>query len=44
MITGYDHVQVAIPADTEPAARAFYGDLLGMTELAILLQMCGSNR
>ena len=34
MITGYDHVQVAIPADTEPAARAFYGDLLGMTELA----------
>ncbi|HEU5270492.1 MAG TPA: VOC family protein [Jatrophihabitans sp.] len=34
MITGLDHVQVAIPAGTEQAARAFYGDLLGMTELA----------
>jgi len=33
MITGYDHVQVAIPASAEPAARAFYGDLLGMTEV-----------
>jgi catechol 2,3-dioxygenase-like lactoylglutathione lyase family enzyme len=33
MITGYDHVQVAMPAATEPVARAFYGELLGMTEL-----------
>ena len=33
MIIGYDHVQVAIPADGEPAARAFYGALLGMDEL-----------
>ncbi len=32
MITGYDHVQVAIPTGGEPAARAFYGDLLGMRE------------
>ena len=32
MITGYDHVQVAIPARQEPAARAFYGGLLGMAE------------
>ena len=33
MITGLDHVQVAIPAGGEPAAREFYGGLLGMTEL-----------
>jgi catechol 2,3-dioxygenase-like lactoylglutathione lyase family enzyme len=33
-ITGYDHVQVALPAGGEAAARAFYGGLLGMTELA----------
>ena len=32
VITGYDHVQVAIPAGGEDAARAFYGGLLGMTE------------
>ena len=34
MIRGYDHVQVAIPAAAEPAARAFYGVLLGMAEVA----------
>ena len=34
MITGYDHVQVALPAAGEDVARAFYGSLLGMTELA----------
>lgn len=34
MITGYDHVQVAIPTGGEPAARAFYGGLLGLVELA----------
>lgn len=33
MIIGLDHVQVAIPRGGEPAARTFYGDLLGMTEL-----------
>jgi catechol 2,3-dioxygenase-like lactoylglutathione lyase family enzyme len=33
MITGYDHVQVAIPAGGETAARMFYAGLLGMTEL-----------
>ena len=33
MITGYDHVQVAIPAGAEDAARAFYAGLLGMTEV-----------
>jgi catechol 2,3-dioxygenase-like lactoylglutathione lyase family enzyme len=34
VIVGYDHVQVAIPAGGEAAARAFYGGLLGMTEVA----------
>ena len=33
MITGLDHVQIAMPAGREDAARAFYGGLLGMTEL-----------
>ena len=33
MIVGYDHVQVAIPAGAEPAARAFYGGLLGLPEI-----------
>ena len=32
MITGIDHVQVAIPGGSEDAARAFYAGLLGMTE------------
>ncbi|MCC7019809.1 MAG: VOC family protein [Ardenticatenales bacterium] len=34
MITGLDHVQLAIPAGGEDAARAFYGGLLGMREVA----------
>lgn len=33
MITGYDHVQLAIPAGGEAEARAFYAGLLGMSEL-----------
>ena len=33
MILGYDHVQVAIPAQSEAEARAFYGGLLGMVEV-----------
>ena len=33
MITGFDHVQLAIPAGGEAVARAFYGAVLGMTEL-----------
>jgi catechol 2,3-dioxygenase-like lactoylglutathione lyase family enzyme len=32
-ITGIDHVQVAAPAGCEVEARAFYGALLGLTEL-----------
>jgi catechol 2,3-dioxygenase-like lactoylglutathione lyase family enzyme len=28
-----DHVQIAAPRDCEPAARRFYGELLGLAEL-----------
>jgi catechol 2,3-dioxygenase-like lactoylglutathione lyase family enzyme len=34
LIVGLDHVQVAAPRDSEEAARRFYGDLLGLPELA----------
>jgi catechol 2,3-dioxygenase-like lactoylglutathione lyase family enzyme len=33
MITGFDHVQVAMERGREEAARAFYGRLLGMSEV-----------
>ena len=33
MISGLDHVQVSAPPGCEPAARAFFGELLGMPEL-----------
>jgi ribosomal protein S18 acetylase RimI-like enzyme len=33
MIVGVDHVQVAVPPGSEDAARAFYGELLGLPEL-----------
>src|SRR5215470_16363758 len=32
-VTGIDHVQVAAPPGCEEAARAFYGELLGLDEL-----------
>ncbi|MFF2922000.1 glyoxalase [Streptomyces celluloflavus] len=32
MITGLDHIQLAAPPGTEDALRAYYVDLLGMTE------------
>ena len=32
-ILAIDHVQVVGPADCEPEARAFYGELLGLEEL-----------
>jgi catechol 2,3-dioxygenase-like lactoylglutathione lyase family enzyme len=32
MISGFDHVQLAIPPDGEEAARAFYGGVLGLKE------------
>ena len=33
MIDGVHHVQVSCPAGSEDLLRAFYGDVLGMTEL-----------
>ena len=33
-VTGLHHVQVAAPPGCEPAARAFYGELLQLTEIA----------
>ena len=33
MICGLDHVQLAAPRGCEPAARRFYGGLLGLAEL-----------
>ena len=33
MISGLDHVQVAAPPGCESEARAFYGALLGLTEV-----------
>jgi catechol 2,3-dioxygenase-like lactoylglutathione lyase family enzyme len=32
-VLGLDHVQVAAPPGCEPAARRFYGELLGLPEL-----------
>lgn len=34
MIVGLDHVQLAYPPGGEAAARAFYGEVLGLTEIA----------
>lgn len=34
MLSGIDHVQVAAPPGCEQAARAFYGELLGLEEIA----------
>ena len=33
MILGLDHVQVVAPPGAEPAARRFYGELLGLPEI-----------
>lgn len=32
--TAFDHLQVAMPRGEEAAARAFYGSLLGLEEIA----------
>jgi catechol 2,3-dioxygenase-like lactoylglutathione lyase family enzyme len=41
MILALDHVQLAIPAGGEDAARAFYGSLLGMTEVVKPVALAG---
>lgn len=33
MIAGLDHIQLALPAGAEDTLRAFYCDILGMTEV-----------
>ena len=33
MIAGLDHVAIPLPKDGEESARAFYGELLGLTEI-----------
>ena len=33
-LLGIDHVQVAAPAGSEPQARRYYGEVLGLTEVA----------
>ncbi|WP_033667662.1 VOC family protein [Salinispora fenicalii] len=33
MLNGLHHTQLAIPPESEPAVRAFYGGVLGMTEI-----------
>ncbi|MFG2759285.1 VOC family protein [Streptomyces wuyuanensis] len=34
MLTALDHVQLAVPAGSEEALRAYYAGALGMTEIA----------
>jgi catechol 2,3-dioxygenase-like lactoylglutathione lyase family enzyme len=34
LVAGLHHVQLAVPPGSEEQCRAFWGDLLGMTELA----------
>jgi catechol 2,3-dioxygenase-like lactoylglutathione lyase family enzyme len=40
-IAGIDHVQLAIPVGEEDRARAFYGDLLGLTEVPKPAELAG---
>jgi catechol 2,3-dioxygenase-like lactoylglutathione lyase family enzyme len=40
-IEGIDHVQIAIPVGEETRARAFYGDLLGLTEVPKPAELAG---
>jgi catechol 2,3-dioxygenase-like lactoylglutathione lyase family enzyme len=41
VITGLHHVQLAVPAGSESALRAFYGGVLGMTEVAKPASLAG---
>lgn len=41
MLTCLHHIQIAIPADGEAIARAFYGDLLGFPEVLKPPQLAG---
>ena len=41
MIRGLHHVQLAVPTGLEPELRAFYGGVLGMTEVAKPASLAG---
>lgn len=41
MLRAIDHVQIAIPVGGEDAARPFYGDLLGLTEVPKPAELAG---
>ncbi len=41
MITGLDHIQLAMPAGEEARARAFFTGVLGMAELAKPISLAG---
>ncbi|HEY7397334.1 MAG TPA: VOC family protein [Gaiellaceae bacterium] len=41
LVSAIDHVQVAAPAGCEGAARAFYGGLLGLEEIAKPTELAG---
>jgi len=40
-VSGIDHVQIAAPPGCEEAARAFYGELLGLPEIEKPAQLAG---
>jgi catechol 2,3-dioxygenase-like lactoylglutathione lyase family enzyme len=40
-VVGLDHVQIAIPVGGEDAARAFYGELLGLVEVPKPAELAG---
>jgi RimJ/RimL family protein N-acetyltransferase len=40
-VLGIDHVEVAAPAGCEAAARAYYGELIGLVELPRPSELCG---
>lgn len=40
-ILAFDHINIAMPAGGEAQARAFYGDVLNLTEIAVPLALAG---
>lgn len=40
-ILAFDHINLAMPEGQEAAARVFYGDVLGMTEIPLPPQLAG---
>lgn len=42
-IIGIDHIQIAIPPDGENLGRAFYGELLGLTEISKPVELAANG-